>query len=141
MDELALKWRNSMPFSEKGYPRVVFAPMSKWEKIGTPDVVLVFANADQMSALVTMLGSHNGEALNTLAPFGAACHSIVFAVDQIEKEKPMAIMGLFDISQRREALAGNLTLTMPYALWTGLYDDLDKSCLTTHAWKEIEKRL
>ena len=141
MDELALKWRNSMPFSEKGYPRVVFAPMSKWEKIGTPDVVLVFANADQMSALVTMLGSHNGEALNTLAPFGAACHSIVFAVDQIEKEKPMAIMGLFDISQRREALAGNLTLTMPDALWTGLYDALDKSCLTTHAWKEIEKRL
>ncbi len=32
-DELALKWRNGMPFSEKGYPRVVFAPMSKWEEI------------------------------------------------------------------------------------------------------------
>ncbi len=104
-------------------------------------MVLVFANADQISALVTMLGSHNGEALNTLAPFGAACHSIVYAVDQMEKEKPKAIMGLFDISQRREALADSLSLTMPYALWAGLSDDLDKSCLTTHAWKEIEKRL
>ena len=85
-EELALKWRNSMPFSEKGYPGVVFAPMSKWEEIRTPDVVFVFANPDQIAALVTMLGSHNGEALNTLAPFGAACHSIVYAVDQIEKE-------------------------------------------------------
>ena len=140
-EDLALKWRNSMPFSEKGYPRIVFAPMSKWEGIGIPDVVYVFADPDQISALVIMLGSHNGEALNTLAPFGAACHSIVYAVDQIVKEKPMAIMGLFDISQRREALANSLSLTMPYSLWEGLSDDLDKSCLTTHAWKEIEKRL
>ena len=104
-------------------------------------MVYVFADPDQISALVIMLGSHNGETLNTLAPFGAACHSIVYAVDQIVKEKPMAIMGLFDISQRREALANSLSLTMPYSLWEGLSDDLDKSCLTTHAWKEIEKRL
>ena len=130
-----------MPFSEKGYPRVVFAPMSKWKEVGNPDVVFTFANPDQISALVTMLGSHNGETLNTLAPFGAACHSIVYAAYQIEKEKPMAIMGLFDISQRRETLANNLSITMPYALWAELEEDLDKSCLTTHAWKEIEKRL
>ena len=140
-EELAMKWRNSMPFSKKGYPRVVLAPMSRWAEAGTPDVVFVFANPDQISALVAMLGSHNGEALNTLAPFGAACHSIVYAVEQIGKERPMAIMGLFDISQRREALADSLSLTMPYALWEGLTKDLDKSCLTTHAWKEIEKRL
>ena len=49
--------------------------------------------------------------------------------------KWMAIMGLFDI------LANCLSLTMPYSLWAGLSEDLDKSCLTTHAWKEIEKRL
>ena len=130
-----------MPFSEKGYPRIVFAPMSKWDEIGIPDVVYVFADPDQISALVTMLGSHNGEALNTLAPSGAACHSIVYAVDQMAKDRPIAIMGLFDISQRREDLANRLSLTMPYSLWVGLSDDLDKSCLTTHAWKEIEKRL
>lgn len=140
-EELALKWRNSMPFSEKGYPRVVFAPMSRWKEIGIPDVVFVFANPDQISALVTMLGSHNGEALNTLAPFGAACHSIVYAVEQMGKEQPKAIMGLFDISQRCQELANSLSLTMPYVLWEGLSKDLEKSCLTTHAWGEIEKRL
>ena len=140
-EELALKWRNAVPFSEKGYPRVVFAPTSRWNEVGCPDVVFIFAEPDQLSALVTVLGSHNGEALNTIAPFGAACQSIVYAVDQIGKERPIAVMGLFDISQRREALANCLSLTMPYALWDGLTKDLDKSCLTTHAWKEIEKRL
>ena len=140
-EELALKWRNSLPFSKKAYPRIVFAPLSKWSGIGTPDVVFVFADPDRISAMVAMLGSHNGEALNTLAPFGAACHSILYAVDQIDKERPMAIMGLFDISQRSGALANSLSLTMPYTLWAGLAKDLDKSCLTSHAWKEIEKRL
>ena len=52
-------------------------------------LVLIFANADQISALVTMQGFHNGKAVNTLAPFGAACHSIVYAAEQIDKEEPL----------------------------------------------------
>ena len=140
-EELALRWRNSMPFSDKGYPRVVFAPQGRWGEVGTPDLVLVFTDPDRISALVTMLGFHNGRAVNTIVPYGAACHSIVFAAAQMEEDEPMAVMGLFDISQRSKAIAGYLSLTMPYALWEGMGVDLDKSCLTTHAWKEIEKRL
>lgn len=140
-EELALAWRNAMPFSEKGYPRIVFAPMSRWNAIGTPDLVFVFANPDQISALVILLGSHNGRAVNTVAPFGAACHSIVYAAEQMDREEPMAVMGLFDISQRRADLAGLLSMTMPYSLWEGMTKDLEKSCLTSHAWKIIETRL
>ena len=140
-EDLALKWRNSVPYSDRAYPRVVFAPQSRWAEAGTPDLVLVFANPDQLSALVTLLGFHNGETLNTLAPFGAACQSIVYAAEQIDKERPLAIMGLFDLSQRREDLAGYLTLTMPDARWQGLGADLELSFFTTRAWKNIEKRL
>ena len=139
--ETAMKWRNSMPFSQKGYPRIVFAPLSRWTEVGTPDLVLVFANADQISALVTMQGFHNGKALNTLAPFGAACHSILYAAEQMDREEPCAILGLFDISQRTEALKAFLSMTMPYGMWDNLTKDLDKSCLTTHSWKKIEQRL
>ena len=130
-----------MPYSEKAYPRIVFAPLSKWEEIGTPDLVFVFANPDQISALVTQTGFHNGQKTSVLAPFGAACHSILYAAQQMEQEEPKAIMGLFDISQRREALANYLSMTMPYCLWEEMNQDLEKSCLTTHSWKAIEKRL
>ena len=140
-EELALKWRNAMPFSDRAYPRIVFAPQSRWDQTGTPDLVLVFAEPDQISALVTLLGFHNGKAVNTIAPFGAACHSIVYAADQMDREDPKAVMGLFDISQRTGNLAGYLSMTMPYPMWESLGRDLDKSCLTTHAWKEIEKRM
>lgn len=103
-------------------------------------VFLGNADADQLSALVTMLGFHNGRTINAIAPYGAACHSIVYAVEQMDKDEPMAVMGLFDISQRSAAIADYLSLTMPYALWENLGKGLDKSCLTTHAWKQIEKR-
>ena len=130
-----------MPFSEKAYPRIVFAPLSRWEEIGTPDLVYVFANPDQISALVTMQGFYNGKRINTIAPFGAACHSIAYAAEQMEKEEPFAVMGLFDISQRSAALKNYLSMTLPYRMWESMTKDLDKSCLTTHSWKNIEKRL
>ena len=59
----------------------------------------------------------------------------------MDKEEPYAIMGLFDISQRTAALKDYLSMTMPYRLWVNMTKDLDKSCLTTHSWKNIEKRL
>ena len=138
--DVAMKWRSNMPFSEKGYPRTVFAPLSRWEEIGTPDLVYIFANPDQISALVIMQGFHSGKAMNTVAPFGAACHSILYAAQQMEQEDPCAVMGLFDISQRSAALKNYLSMTMPWKLWENMTRDLDKSCLTTHSWRKIEQR-
>lgn len=139
--ETGMKWRMSVPFSEKAYPRIVFAPLSRWEEVGTPDLVYIFANADQISALVTMQGFHNGKTINTLVPFGAACQSIVYAAEQMDQEEACAILGLFDISQRSTVLKDYLSMTMPYTLWENMLDGLDQSCLTTHSWRNIEKRL
>ncbi|MFC2663079.1 MAG: hypothetical protein ACFNYI_08045 [Eubacterium sp.] len=58
----------------------------------------------------------------------------------MEKEDKKAVMGLFDISQRNRELSRYLTLTMPYPLWETMVKDPEKSCLTTEAWKKIEKR-
>ena len=84
---------------------------------------------------------HNGKALNTIAPYGAACQSILFAADQIGQEEPLAVLGLFDISQRRSELKNYLSMTMPYRLLENMAKDLDKSCLTTHSWANIENSL
>ena len=79
--------------------------------------------------------------MNTVAPFGAACHSILYAAQQMEQEDPCAVMGLFDISQRSAALKNYLSMTMPWKLWENMTRDLDKSCLTTHSWRKIEQRM
>jgi hypothetical protein len=115
--------------------------MSRWDEIGEPDLVYVFVNPDQLGAMVSMLCSHNGRLINTISPYCSACQSIMFAAEQMEQENPMAVMGLFDISQRYQPLVNTLSLTMPYSRWVELSTDLEKSCLTTHSWRAIEKRL
>ena len=140
-EEVAQRFKNALPYSEKAYPRIVFAPMSRWDAIGLPDLVYLFVNPDQLGALVSMLCSHNGVVTNTIAPYCSACQSIMFAAEQMEREEPMAVMGLFDISQRYQPLANLLSLTMPYSRWDDLSVDLDKSCLTSHSWRKIEERL
>ena len=142
LEPVGIFFGNTTAHSElEAYPRIVFAPLSRWNEVGTPDLVYIFANADQISALVTMQGFHNGKAINTAIPFGAACHSIVYAAEQLKKEEPMAIMGLFDISQRSAALKDYLSMTLTYGMWEAMLKDLDKSCLTTHSWRNIEERL
>ena len=140
-EEIAECFKNALPYSEKAYPRIVFAPLSRWKETGTPDLVYLFVNPDQLGALVSMLCAHNGNVNNTISPYCSACQSIMFGAEQMEKEKPLAVMGLFDISQRYKPLANMLSLTMPYIRWVELATDLDKSCLTSHSWKLIEKRL
>lgn len=140
-EELAGIWRTSLPYSKKGYPRVVFAPLSRRETLGNPDLVWIYADPDQLSALVILLGAHNGRAQNVIAPYCSACQSIMFAAAEAEMDDPKAVMGLFDISQRTKALSRYLTLTMPYQLWETLIIDPEKSCLTSESWKKIEERI
>lgn len=140
-EEIAERFRSSLPYSEKAYPRIVFAPLSRWAEVGDPDLVYLFLNPDQLGAVVSMLCSHNGNVTNTISPYCSACQSIMFGAQQMEQQNPMAVMGLFDISQRYLPLANLLSLTMPYPLWQGLSKDLEKSCLTSHSWRMIEKRL
>ena len=59
----------------------------------------------------------------------------------MDEQEPKGVLGLFDISRRCALLAQDLSLTMPYCLWEGLAQDLDKSCLTKHSLRAIEKRI
>lgn len=140
-EETALKFVSSLPYSDRAYPRIVFAPVERWEEFGEPDLVYIFADADRISAIIALLSSHNGRPYNTIAPMLAACQSIMVSAAEMDKDDPMAVMGLFDISQRYAALKDQLSITMPYSLFKGLTRDLDKSCLTSISWKKIEKRL
>ena len=66
---------------------------------------------------------------------------IIFAAEQLGSDDPMAVMGLFDISQRSRAITNYLSLTMLRMIWKGMRENLNKSCLTTNSWRQIEKRL
>ncbi len=138
--EVALKWKNSMPYTKTSKKYVVFKPLSKIDNTCLPELICIFANPDQISALVIMSGFNNGEIQNVLAPMGAACHSILFAYQESKKEHPRAILGLFDIAQRHRVPKEMLTFTVPFNMFLEIEKDVSESCLTTHSWEQIKDR-
>lgn len=137
---LAGRWKASMPYVETGKRYVVFRPLSLADETGPPDLVVIFANPDQLSALVVLAGFNRGTALNVVAPFVSACQHIVLAYREMEKDTPNAIMGFFDISQRHRIPKDMLSFTVPYGMFKEMEESAPQSCLTTKAWERIESR-
>ena len=138
--EVALKWKSAMPFTKTSSKYVVFKPLSEVAESSPPNLICIFANPDQLSVLVTLSEFNNGLGINVIAPFGAACHSILFAYQEMDKENPKAILGFFDIAQRHQIPKELLTFTLPYNMFREIEGCISESCLTTHAWEQIKER-
>ena len=138
--ELVLKWKTGIPFAKTSKKYVVFKPLSKVDETCLPDIICLFANPDQISALVIMSGFNNGLVTNVITPFGAACHSILFAYQEMEKENPKAVLGFFDIAQRHSIPKDMLTFTLPFKMFNDIEEKISESCLTTHSWEKIKDR-
>lgn len=134
------KWKDALPFADRTDKKVLFAPASLWEEGKLPELVVLFLTADQLSAVVSMGGFRNGKPCETIAPYGAACHSLLYALDQEGREDPKMVMGFFDVSQRPKLDKSLLTLTMPYAKFAQLEQDAPCGCLSSHAWGQLCER-
>lgn len=138
--EVAGKWKSEFPYAETGKTFVVFRPLSSVDKNSPPDIISIFANPDQLSALVTMAGFNRGDAISTIVPFGAACHSIAYAYREMAEERAKAVLGFFDISQRHSIPRELLSFTLPFSFFMEMDDSVDESCLTTEPWERISER-
>lgn len=137
--ESSLRWMDAMNLEDADYRYVVFRPLDTWEG-EDPQLVWLLANPDQLSALVTMCSYRNPRPTNVIAPFGAGCQSLVMAKQQMKESDPLAVMGMFDISQRHRLPKDLLSLTFTFEMFKQLDDDMPRGCLTTHSWEQIAGR-
>ena len=138
--ELARKWREDLPYGEvENY--VVCKPLQKASSLKKTDLVCLFVNPDQLSALITLTGFQRGTRINVIVPFGAACQSILFAYQEAKKEVPQAVLGFFDITQRSRLEKDLLSFTVPYALYQEMEESASESFFRTEAWEKIAARL
>ena len=140
--EVALRWRKAcLDVDEIPSKYVILRPFSKVTKENPPNLVAIFANPDQLSALITMAGFYRGDMVSVKTPFGAACQAIAHANSESKKEKPDAVLGFFDISQRHALPKELLSFTISYAMYEEMEKSVDRSLLTTEAWEKLDKRL
>jgi uncharacterized protein (DUF169 family) len=138
--EIARKWVDSLPMTDVPTKFVVFKPWEQLTEQDDPELIIFFANADQLSALVVMADYNRGTNQSITAPFGAACQSILFGYAEAKKENPRGVIGFFDISQRSVIDREILTFTVPFRMFQEMESSVEGSFLKMHAWQKLQER-
>ena len=120
----------------------IFKLLNKFQTPEDPEVVVFFAPPDILSGLFT-LTNYAAECMDAVRiPFSSGCGSILtHPLKEAEKEKPQAILGMFDVSARPFVEPNILTLAMPTKLFLTLLDNFDESFLITESWKKVKERI
>lgn len=126
--------------NEKTY---VFKPVTQFSEGEKPEIVVFFANADQLSALVFLIQyAHPLDYDRVKTGFASACQAMVtIPLQYARKGESKAFWGLHDISARTALPKEIMSLSMPYALFEEICNYAPKSFLITEKWDQIQKRI
>lgn len=140
--EIAREYFASMKPRQAPAKYAIFKSLTKFAEKEKPEVIIFFASPDVLSGLVVLTGyaTESREAIRL--PFSSGCGSIVtHPLKEAEKEKPQAILGMFDVSARPFVEENVLTLAMPTKLFLELLNNQEESFLITNSWKKVKERI
>ena len=105
-------------------------------------MVVFFASPDILAGLFTLANYALESTDAVYAPFGSGCSTILtYPLKETEKEKPRAILGMFDVSARPMVEKDILTLAMPYSIFLKFLANISGSFLQTESWKKVLRRI
>jgi uncharacterized protein (DUF169 family) len=141
--ELVSEWmkkNESIKGNKEKY--IIFRRWDKLEERDDPEVVIFFAKPDVLSGLFTLANYDQAKTDSTIAPFGAGCGSIVhYPYLEKDRERPRAVLGMFDPSARPCVPEDVLTFAIPMVKFKSMVDNIEESFLITDSWKEVSDRI
>jgi uncharacterized protein (DUF169 family) len=141
--KLAKQYLESIRFTERSKGYAVFKPLTGFADDEKPEVVIFFANPDQLGALVYL--TYYAAPLEhdrVVAGFASGCGSVVtLPLQYARKGQKKAVWGLHDISARANLPPELMTLTVPYGFLVELWKEMTGSFLDRDSWKVIRKRI
>ena len=95
-----------------------------------------------LSGLFTLASFDEPEPHGVIAPFCAGCASIVdYPYRELKKDRPRAVLGMFDVSARPFVPDGLLTFAVPWTKFARMVDNMDESFLITKSWNKVKNRI
>ncbi len=142
--ELVEDFLDELPTMEVPANYVVFKPLKDMNEGEDAVVVVLVADPDQLSALVALANFDRRGVDNVFTPMGAGCHQIgIYPFNEIQKEKPRAVIGLTDISARKNVLhllgSDVFTFAVPYRRFMEMEANVDESFLKRSTWESLVK--
>jgi hypothetical protein len=121
---------------------IVFKRWDNLEAVDEPAVVIFYARPDVLAGLYTLANFDEEDPNAVVAPMGSGCFSIVQG-PYLEgvRERPHAVIGMFDPSARPFVAPDELTFAVPMRKFIGMVRNMEESFLITKSWKNIQKRI
>jgi uncharacterized protein (DUF169 family) len=140
--ELVREYLYSLPLTDVSPKSVVFTPLAEIRPEETPESVIFFVDADQLSALVVLANYSRTGRENVAIPWAAACQNIgILPYAEGRSAHPRAIVGLTDLSARKyvRKLLGEqyLSFTIPWRLFLEMEADVPGSFLERGTWQSL----
>jgi hypothetical protein len=133
--------KNQPPFAAPA-KYIVFKRWDALKANDNPEAAIFFATPDVLAGLFTLAGFDDPDPHGVSAPFCSGCSAIVYQpYHENKKNKPRAILGMFDISARPYVQANLLTFAVSWNKFVRMANNMDKSFLTTESWRKIKNRI
>ncbi len=106
--------------------------------------VTFFVNPDGLSALVMLANYGKPDVENVIAPWAAACQVLgILAYRELERERPRGLIGMTDISARKNVRAtlgrNALSFTAPWPLFLEMESNVAGSFLQGGTWRALQE--
>ena len=135
----------NLPITDIPAEYVIFKPLSDIDpQQETPQVIVFFADPDQLSALVVLANCDRPDNQNVIIPYAAGCQTIgIYPFQEAEAQGQRAVVGLTDLSARvsiRKMLADHLmTFAVPLAMFEEMENNVANSFLERPTWQALLK--
>jgi hypothetical protein len=135
----------NLPIREISAKYVVVKPLDQVEP-DREDVknVTYFVDPDGLSALVTLANHERPDVENVIIPWVAGCQTMgILAYRELDREHPRALVGMMDISARKNVRASlgehTISFTAPWPLFQEMERNVEGSFLQRPAWLSLQK--
>jgi hypothetical protein len=119
----------------------VFKPISLFREAEYPELVMFFERPEVMSGLCTMTAFITNDFEAVKSPFGAGCTALVtWPLKYMSEGPPKAVLGGWDPSERKYLGRDEITLSMPYQMFSRMIHEWRNSFLTTRTWSSLKNR-
>ena len=140
--EQVKRFIRGLPITEIPAPYVVFKPLAEIKGDDGGQVVIFFADPDQLSALVILANYGRETNENVVIPYAAGCQTVgIYPYREAAADVPRAVVGLTDISARayiRQQLGDNLmTFAVPLKMFQEMEANVEGSFLERPVWEKL----
>jgi uncharacterized protein (DUF169 family) len=136
---LAQQFIDHLPRLSIAQQYVVLKPLGEVDQAcETPVLVVIFATADQVSALHFMANYARSGGEAVYLPWGAGCHTLhLWPYLELGKAEPRAVLGGTDMTARPHLDSGTLSFAIPWPLFCEMENNVPGSFMTDGDWPRL----